>query len=81
MKIHKYQARQLHISVPKRGVAKTAEEARDVAAKISGNRFVVKAQIHAEGHDLEETHKHYVLGKIIELSREVPHLKGEETKF
>ena len=32
------------------------------------------------GHDLEGTHKHYVLGEIIELSREIPHLKGEGTK-
>jgi hypothetical protein len=32
------------------------------------------------GDDLEGTHKHYILGKMIELSREIPHLKGEGTK-
>lgn len=32
------------------------------------------------GHDLEGTHKHYILGEIIELSIEIPHLKGEGSK-
>jgi succinyl-CoA synthetase beta subunit len=53
MKIHEYQAKQImtkfNIPVPKGGVAKTGEEARDVAFQIGGNRFVVKAQIHAGG--------------------------------
>ena len=53
MKIHEYQAKTLmdayHIPVPKGGVAETAEEARAVASKIGGNRFVVKAQVHAGG--------------------------------
>jgi len=53
MKIHEYQAKTLmsayHIAVPKGGVAETAEEARAVASQIGGNRFVVKAQVHAGG--------------------------------
>ena len=53
MKIHEYQAKTLmdayHIPVPKGGVAETAEEARAVASKIGGSRFVVKAQVHAGG--------------------------------
>jgi len=53
MKIHEYQAKTLmaayHIPVPKGGVAETAEEAKTVASQIGGNRFVVKAQVHAGG--------------------------------
>jgi succinyl-CoA synthetase beta subunit len=53
MKIHEYQAKQMmgtyNIPVPKGGVAKTPDEAKAVASKIGGNRFVVKAQIHAGG--------------------------------
>jgi succinyl-CoA synthetase beta subunit len=53
MKIHEYQAKKLmvahNIPVPKGGVAETAEEARTVASQIGGNRFVVKAQVHAGG--------------------------------
>ncbi len=51
MKIHEYQAKQLmgayNVPVPKGNVAQTAEEAKEVASKIGGNRFVVKAQVHA----------------------------------
>jgi hypothetical protein len=36
--------------------------------------------IKKRGHDLDGTHKHYILSKIIKLSREIPHLKGEGTK-
>ena len=53
MKIHEYQAKQImgayNIPIPKGSVAQTAEEAKEVASKIGGNRFVVKAQIHAGG--------------------------------
>jgi succinyl-CoA synthetase beta subunit len=53
MKIHEYQAKKLmatyNIPVPKGGVAETAEEAKAVASQIGGNRFVVKAQVHAGG--------------------------------
>lgn len=53
MKIHEYQAKQImrnyNIPVPKGGVADTADAARDVAAGMGGNVFVVKAQVHAGG--------------------------------
>jgi succinyl-CoA synthetase beta subunit len=53
MKIHEYQAKQImgayNIPIPKGTVAQTAEEAKEAASKIGGNRFVVKAQIHAGG--------------------------------
>ncbi len=53
MKIHEYQAKQVmgayNIPIPKGNVAQTAEEAKEVASKIGGNRFVVKAQVHAGG--------------------------------
>ncbi len=53
MKIHEYQAKQVMekygIPLPKGGVAGTADEAADAASKIGGDRFVVKAQVHAGG--------------------------------
>ena len=53
MKIHEYQAKTLmtayNIPVPKGGVAQTPEEAKMAASQIGGNRFVVKAQVHAGG--------------------------------
>jgi len=53
MKIHEYQAKQVmgaySIPIPKGSVAHTAEEAKGVASEIGGNRFVVKAQVHAGG--------------------------------
>ncbi len=52
MKIHEYQAKQLisaaGLPVPRGDVARTPEEARDIAARLGG-RVVVKAQIHAGG--------------------------------
>src|SRR4030042_5893914 len=53
MKIHEYQAKQLMgaftIPIPKGNVAQTAEEAKAIASQVGGNRFVVKAQVHAGG--------------------------------
>ncbi len=53
MKIHEYQAKQImgsyQIPIPKGDVAKTGEEAGEVASKIGGSRYVVKAQVHAGG--------------------------------
>jgi succinyl-CoA synthetase beta subunit len=53
MKIHEYQAKQLmklyNIPIPKGGVAKTPEEAKEVASEIGGNRFIVKVQVHVGG--------------------------------
>ncbi len=33
-----------------------------------------------KGHSLDGTHKHYVLGEIIPLAKEIPHLRGEGSK-
>src|SRR5467141_1067725 len=52
MKIHEYQAKQIlaryNVRIPRGEVAKTKEEARDIARRIGGT-VVVKAQIHAGG--------------------------------
>jgi len=52
MKAHEYQAKELlaeyGVPVPAGGVAKTASEARGIAAGLKG-RIVVKAQVHAGG--------------------------------
>ena len=53
MNVHEYQAkdlmRQMNISVLNGGTATTADGAVDVAKKLGGNIWVVKAQIHAGG--------------------------------
>jgi succinyl-CoA synthetase beta subunit len=53
MKIHEYQAKvifsQYNIPVPKGAVASSPEEARKIAQDLGGDRWVVKAQVHAGG--------------------------------
>lgn len=53
MNVHEYQAkdlmRELNISVLKGGTAKSGDEAVEVAKKLGGSIWVVKAQIHAGG--------------------------------
>ncbi len=53
MNIHEYQAKELlakfDVSVPRGGVAYTAAEAVEVARRLGGSAWVVKAQIHAGG--------------------------------
>lgn len=53
MNIHEYQAKELlakyGVAVPKGGVAYTPDEAAEVAARLGGPVYVVKAQIHAGG--------------------------------
>ncbi|MCX7959346.1 MAG: ADP-forming succinate--CoA ligase subunit beta [Deltaproteobacteria bacterium] len=53
MKLHEYQAKQLFrdygIPVPDGEMTKTPEEAREIALRLGGDRFVVKAQVHAGG--------------------------------
>ncbi len=53
MNVHEYQAkdlmREFNISVLNGGTAKTADEAVEVAKKLGGDVWVVKAQIHAGG--------------------------------
>ncbi|MGB2855073.1 MAG: ATP-grasp domain-containing protein, partial [Dehalococcoidia bacterium] len=52
MKAHEYQAKELlaeyGVPIPAGGVAKTASEAREIAAGLKG-QLVVKAQVHAGG--------------------------------
>jgi succinyl-CoA synthetase beta subunit len=53
MKIHEYQAKEFlekfKVPIPKGGVATNAHEAYQIAEGLGGERFVVKAQIHAGG--------------------------------
>jgi len=53
MKIHEYQAKELmkrfNVPTPQGGVATTPEEALQIAEKLGGSAFAVKAQIHAGG--------------------------------
>ncbi len=53
MNIHEYQAKELlakfGVAVPQGGIAYTAAEAVEVARRLGGNAWVVKAQIHAGG--------------------------------
>jgi len=53
MKVHEYQAKEIlkkfDVAVPKGGVAFTPDEAVEVASKMGGQVWVVKAQIHAGG--------------------------------
>lgn len=53
MNLHEYQAKHLFekygIPVPQGGVASSPVEAVEVAEKLGGNRWVVKAQVHAGG--------------------------------
>ncbi|MBD66998.1 MAG: ADP-forming succinate--CoA ligase subunit beta [Halobacteriovoraceae bacterium] len=91
MNVHEYQAkelmRQADISVLKGGTAKTADEAVNVAKKLGGDIWVVKAQIHAGGRgkgggvklakSLDEVKKHAsdILGMTL-----VTHQTGPEGK-
>ena len=53
MNLHEYQSKHLlteyDVAVPQSEVARTAEEAVSAAAKLGGDRWVVKAQVHAGG--------------------------------
>lgn len=53
MKLHEYQAKVLFrdygILVPDGEMAKTPEEAKEIAKRLGGSSFVVKAQVHAGG--------------------------------
>ena len=91
MNIHEYQAKQLMdqmgMAVLSGGVATTSEEARQVAEKLGGQVWVVKAQIHAGGRgkaggvkmakDLNEVEAHArdILGKTL-----VTHQTGPQGK-
>lgn len=91
MNVHEYQAkdlmRQFNIAVLKGGVANTPAEAVEVAKKLGGKIWVVKAQIHAGGRGkgggvklartLEEVEKH---AKDIIGMQLVTHQTGPEGK-
>lgn len=91
MNVHEYQAkdlmRQFNIAVLKGGVANTPAEAVEVAKKLDGKIWVVKAQIHAGGRgkgggvklarSLEEVEK---LSKEILGMQLVTHQTGPEGK-
>ncbi len=53
MKIHEYQAKKLmqtsHVPTPRGEVAFSPDQAADIAGKLGGGAFAVKAQIHAGG--------------------------------
>jgi succinyl-CoA synthetase beta subunit len=53
MKIHEYQGKDIlrtyNVPVPRGNIASSPQEARQAAAELGGNRWVVKAQIHAGG--------------------------------
>lgn len=53
MNLHEYQAkkilREYHVAVPDGEVVWNADEAEDAVARLGGNRWVVKAQVHAGG--------------------------------
>ena len=53
MNLHEYQAKMLFseygIPVPRGNAAHTVEGALEIAAELGGNRWVVKAQVHAGG--------------------------------
>jgi succinyl-CoA synthetase beta subunit len=53
MKIHEYQGKEIlrasNLPVPRGSVVSSPQEARQVAETLGGNRWVVKAQIHAGG--------------------------------
>ncbi len=53
MKIHEYQAKDLYkrfnLPVPQGEAADTPDQACEIAKKLEGDNFVIKAQIHAGG--------------------------------
>ena len=53
MNLHEFQSKDLFrkygIPVPKGAIAKTPNEAKSVAHKLGGEKWVVKAQIHSGG--------------------------------
>ena len=92
MNVHEYQAkdlmREFNISVLNGGIAKTPDEAVEVAKKLGGSVWVVKAQIHAGGRgkgggvklaktlDEVKAHANEILGMTL-----VTHQTGPEGKL
>lgn len=91
MKIHEYQGKQIlhkyNVAIPMGGVAFTAEEAVEVAKKIGGEVWVVKAQIHAGGRGkgggvkvAKSLHEVYEYSKAMLGMTLVTHQTGPEGK-
>ncbi|HUL44991.1 MAG TPA: ADP-forming succinate--CoA ligase subunit beta [Bacteroidota bacterium] len=92
MKIHEYQGKEIlrkyGVPVPRGGVAFSVDEAVDVASRLGGSVWVVKAQIHAGGRgkgggvklakDLEEVRR--LAGQILGM-RLVTHQTGPEGRI
>jgi succinyl-CoA synthetase beta subunit len=92
MKIHEYQGKEIlkkfGVALPQGGVAFSVDEAVDVAKRIGGSVWVVKAQIHAGGRgkgggvkiakSIEEVHQ---LASQILGMRLVTHQTGPEGKI
>jgi len=92
MKIHEYQGKEIlkkyGVPIPQGGVAFSVDEAVDVASRLGGSVWVVKAQIHAGGRgkgggvkiakDLEEVRS--LAGQILGM-RLVTHQTGPEGKI
>jgi succinyl-CoA synthetase beta subunit len=94
MNVHEYQGKQVlrkyGVVIPNGEVAFSAEEAVEVAQRLGGNLWVVKAQIHAGGRgkaggvklarNLEEVHQYaaQLLGKVLVTHQTGP--AGKEVK-
>jgi succinyl-CoA synthetase beta subunit len=94
MNVHEYQGKQVlrkyGVVIPNGEVAFSAEEAVEVAQRLGGNLWVVKAQIHAGGRgkaggvklarSLEEVHQYaaQLLGKVLVTHQTGP--AGKEVK-
>lgn len=78
MKIYEYQAKELfksyRIPVPKGVVARTPSDAVQAALSLEGNRFVLKAQIHAGGRG--KSGGIQVVGDLEAMDREASRLLG-----
>ncbi len=91
MNVHEYQAKEVFksysIPVPRGGLAQTPQEARKVAQDIGGEKWVIKAQVHAGGRgkaggiklasSLDEVEK--IAGEMIGMTL-VTHQTGPEGK-
>src|SRR5687768_5435701 len=78
MNLHEHQAKALlaahGVAVPAGGVAASAEEAARVARELGGERWVVKAQIHAGGRGKAGGVR--VAGSVAEVERAAGELLG-----
>ncbi len=78
MNLHEYQAKQVFalygMPVPNNQVVSSVDAVSDVLAKLSGDRWVVKAQVHAGGRGKAGGVK--LLGSVDEVSKTVSEMLG-----